>query len=255
MKPFRTSAKSATPDGSSLALHEHDGEHFMKLDGRQLMSTTATTSELLLRDLGCAPFARQREARVLIGGLGLGFTLRRVLEIVGPDAAVHVAELMPEVVAWNRELLRGVNGALLDDPRVAVFAEDVFEVIKRGAAARYDAILLDVDNGPTSFVQKKNARLYDRHGFIAIDRALKPGGRVAYWSATEERGFIGELKRAGFAGTEHEAKAHEHAKRAAHRIYVAERRDPGDAPPPIPQRVRPKRKPQPKERRAAKGRR
>lgn len=256
MKPFRTLGQVRTPDGSSLTLHEHDGEHYIKLDGRQLMSTTATSSELLLADLGCAPFARQREARVLIGGLGLGFTLQRVLEIVGPDAAVHVAELMPEVVAWNRELLRGVNGALLDDPRVSVFTEDVFQVIKRGATAPYDAILLDVDNGPTSFVQKKNVRLYGHSGFVAIDRALKPSGRVAYWSATEERSFIAQLSRAGFTGTAHEAKAHEHAKRAAHRIYVAERRAPDEQMPPLPpQRVQPKRKPQPKERRAAKGRR
>jgi spermidine synthase len=218
------------------------------------MSTTATTSELLLADLGCAPFARQREARVLIGGLGLGFTLKRTLEIVGRDAAVHVAELMSEVVAWNRGFLREVNGALLDDSRVSIFAEDVFEVIKRGASAPYDAILLDVDNGPTSFVQKKNVRLYDRHGFIAINRALKPGGRVAYWSATEERGFIAQLSRAGFIGTAHEAKAHEHAKRAAHRIYVAERRPPGEPGPPAAS-TGAKPKPGPKQRRAEKGRR
>ncbi len=233
MIPFQLLGQVRTPDGSSLTLHEHDGEHFIKLDGRQLMSTTSISSELLLADLGCEIFAKARETRVLIGGLGLGFTLRRVLEVVGPDATVHIAELLPEVVAWNRELLRGVNGALLDDPRVSVFAEDVFQVIKRGAANPYDAILLDVDNGPTSFVQKKNVRLYDRSGLGALDRALKPGGRIAFWSATEEPTFIGQLVRAGFTGTAYEARAHDRAKRAAHRIYIAERRPAGEVAPKI----------------------
>ncbi len=223
MIPFRLLAKVLTPDRSALTLHEHDGEYFMKLNGRQLMSTTATSSELLLAELGCDGLLAHEAPRVLIGGLGLGFTLRRVLEMTGPGAAVHVAELMPDVVAWNRELLLPVNGRLLADPRVTVFTEDVFGVIRRGAKAPYDAILLDVDNGPTSFVQKKNVRLYNRQGFDFLKAALTPAGRVAFWSAEKEPAFIGQLTRAGFSATEHEARAHERAKRAAHRIYVAQR--------------------------------
>ncbi len=226
MKPFRNLAQTRTSDGSQFSLHEHDGDFFLKLNGRQLMSTTSTVSELLLAELPCNGLRGRAEACVLIGGLGLGFSLRRVLELVGKHATVQVAELLPEVVAWNREFLGKVNGALLDDPRVQVIVGDVFEVIRRAGKASYDAILLDVDNGPTSFVQPKNSRLYDRHGFNLITRALKPGGKVAFWSACEERGFVNSLERAGFKTEAVPAKAHERAKRAAHVIYLAERHAP-----------------------------
>jgi spermidine synthase len=221
VKPFRNLAETRTPDGSRFSLHEHDGDYFLKLNGRQLMSSTATTSELLLGELACDGLRAQPEPCVLIGGLGLGFSLKRVLELVGPGATVQVAELLPEVVAWNRELLGTVNGKLLDEPRVKVITGDVFQVIRRAGKSCYDAILLDVDNGPTSFVQRGNSRLYDRNGLGLIARALKPGGRVAFWSACEERGFIPSLSRRGFKAQAFPAKAHERAKRAAHMIYVA----------------------------------
>src|SRR4051794_24099050 len=144
--PFRNLAEARTPDGSRLTLHEHDGDYFIKLNGRQLMSSSSTTSELLLADRACESLRGTANARVLIGGLGLGFSLKRVLELIRKDGVVHVAELVPDVVTWNREFLAGVNGALLNDPRVEVFAEDVFALIRRGANAPYDAILLDVDN-------------------------------------------------------------------------------------------------------------
>src|SRR5438045_936815 len=134
----------------------------MKLNGRQLMSTSSTSSELLLAQKSCENLSRAQNVRVLIGGLGLGFSLRRVIELVGPEAKVEVAELIPEVVAWNREFLGPVNGALLNDARVEVLEADVFAVIRRSNPARYDAILLDVDNGPTSFVQSRNSRIYNR---------------------------------------------------------------------------------------------
>lgn len=221
MIPFRNLAETRTPDGSRFSLHEHDGQYFLKLNGRQLMGSNNTVSELLLADLAC-DFSKTVDApRVLIGGLGLGFSLRRVLDLTGPKAAVQVAELLPEVVTWNREFLSEVNGRLLEDPRVDIFTGDVFDCIKRGPA-RFDAILLDVDNGPTSFVQSKNSRLYTGNGLALIRRALRPGGRVAFWSAEREPAFLGQLSRAGFMSTEFEAKAHERAKRAAHRIYVGE---------------------------------
>ena len=223
MKPFRNLAEVRTPDGSRLSLHEHDGEYFMKLNSRQLMSSTSTTSEILLADMACLHLARRPDRRVLIGGLGLGFSLKRVLEVIGKGGVVHVAELLPEVVAWNRELLAGLNGKFLDDKRVEVLIEDVFAVIRRGAQNPYDAILLDVDNGPTSFVQKKNERLYGWGGLKLIMNALKPGGRVAFWSAEPEPEFPGELKRAGYLTEEYPAKAHMRAKRFAHMIYVGER--------------------------------
>lgn len=186
------------------------------------MSTTATSSELLLAELPCRRLSRQGDACVLIGGLGLGYSLQRVLEIIPSRAKVQVAELLPEVVKWNREFLMEVNGKLLNDPRVKVITGDVFDVIKRAPAATYDAILLDVDNGPTSFVQKKNSRLYKRKGFELITRSLKPGGKVAFWSAEKEPGFVETLSRNGFRTEEYPAKAHDRAKRHAHMIYVAQ---------------------------------
>ena len=221
MIPFRNLAETRTPDGSRFSLHEHDGEYFLKLNGRQLMGSNNTVSERLLADLAC-DFPKSVDApRVLIGGLGLGFSLRRVLELTGPRAAVVVAELLPDVVAWNRQFLMDLNGKLLDDPRVEVFTGDVFDSLKRGPG-RFDAILLDVDNGPTSFVQAKNSRLYNSSGLSLIRRSLRSGGRVAFWSAEKEPAFLGQLGRAGFAADEYEAKAHERAKRAAHRIYVGQ---------------------------------
>ena len=135
MKPFRTLAETTAPDGGRFTLHEHDGEYFMKLNGRQLMSSTSTSSEILLAKLACENLARHPHPRVLIGGLGLGFSLKAVLSLVGKKAEVHVAELLPEVIEWNRQFLMKLNGALLNDRRVKVFAEDVFRLIRRGAGS------------------------------------------------------------------------------------------------------------------------
>jgi spermidine synthase len=222
MKPFQTLAQVRTPDGAQLALLAHDGQHYLKLNGRQLMSTYATASELALAQHSCARLARHAAPRILIGGLGLGYTLQRVLELVGKNAVVHVAELIPEVVTWNRELLRGVNGQLLDDPRVEVFVADVFALLKR--STRYDAILLDLDNGPVSMMQPENSRVYDRQGFARITRALTPEGCAAFWSASEDQPFVSRLSHAGFNVETFAAPAHERAKQATHRIYIATRR-------------------------------
>jgi spermidine synthase len=221
MKPFRNLAETRTPNGARFSLHEHCGEYFLKLNGTQLMGSNATVSELLLADYACDWRERRPGARVLIGGLGLGFSLRRVLELVGDDAIVEVAELLPEVVAWNREFLRELNGNLLDDARVKVTVGDVFDCIK-ARATYYDAILLDVDNGPTSFVQPRNSRLYTRNGFSLIRRSLRPAGRVAFWSAEKEPMFMQYFENAGFFVEEYAVKSHERAKRAAHRIYSGE---------------------------------
>jgi spermidine synthase len=223
LKPFHILARAQTPDNAQLTLQAHDGDFYLKLDGRQLMSTTATVSELMLGELACERLRLQANPKVLIGGLGFGFTLKAVLETVGSDAAVHVAELIPEVIAWNRELLGEVNGKLLDDPRVEVFAQDVFPLIARAPAASYDAIMLDLDDGPVGFIQGKKSYRYDWRGCQRIARALTPGGRAAFWSASEDRPFAQRLERAGFKVQVREVKAHERAKRFAHRIYIAER--------------------------------
>lgn len=185
------------------------------------MGTNASESEMVLASLACGRLQGKAGARVLIGGLGFGFSLRRVLELVAPDAVVHVAELVPEVVAWNREYLSAVNGSLLDDGRVEVFVDDVFEVLKRGAEAPYDAILLDVDNGPIAMVDNENERLYDVHGFNVVRAALAPDAVIAYWSAKDDPPFVKRLIKDGFTVETVAAKAYAQAKRAAHRIFVA----------------------------------
>lgn len=234
MIPYRTIAETRTPDGSHFSLHEHGGEHFLNLNGDPLMSTTATHSERELADRAFPGKSRvgtdpeRATKRVLIGGLGLGYSLARVLELFGDTEAgeVVVAELLPEVVTWNREHLAGVNGALLDDPRVEVFEGDVVDCILRaadGKIPRWDAILLDTDNGPTSLVQPHNSRLYGRGGFAAIWHSLAPGGRAAFWAAGEEPGFEKKLRRDGFLTERYAARMHATAKRSIHRIYVGER--------------------------------
>jgi spermidine synthase len=159
---------------------------------------------------------------VLIGGLGFGFTLRRVLELVSEDSEVEVAELLPVMIEWNRTFLREVNGSLLDDPRVELLVKDVFQII-RAAGGGYDAILLDVDNSPDPLVQQGNGRLYRRRGLEMARAALRPGGRVVYWSAHEDSAFF-KLLRKVFSRVETvPAKAYPKAKRFTHTLFVAER--------------------------------
>lgn len=219
MKPTTTLATCRSPDGTPMVLQQHDGEYFLKVEGVPLMSTTATSSEQLMAELACARLPKQ--ARILIGGLGFGFTLRRVLELCPPDSTVDVAELLPEIVAWNREFLHSVNGALLDNPRVNVHVSDVNLLIDRATQQRYDAILLDVDNSPDALVQNDNARLYRRDGLARTKAALQPGGRVVYWSANPDKAFTRMLgtiyRRVDCVG----AKAYPKAKRYTHTLFVA----------------------------------
>ena len=223
MKPFTTLATARTPDGAELTLHGHDGQFYLRLNRQPLMGTNASASEKALADLGCEQLRGKAGTSVLIGGLGFGFTLKRVLELIDAKAVVHVAELLPEIVAWNREFLGALNGTLPDDPRVTVFIDDVFDVLKRASPGSYDAILLDVDNGPIAMVHDGNARLYQGQGFALITRALRPGGRVTFWSASNDRAFEKRLTKAGFKVDVVRARAHERAKKFAHTVFVAER--------------------------------
>jgi spermidine synthase len=221
MKTTTTLATCRTPDGTQLVLQEHDGQHFLKIGGVPLMSTTAAASEQQMAEIACV--ALPAKPRILIGGLGFGFTLRRVLELCPPAATVDVAELLPEVVAWNREFLTEVNGRLIDAPRVSVHIRDVAGLIDGCGNDRYHAILLDVDNSPDPLVQQGNARLYNRGGISRTLAALHPGGRVVYWSANRDPEFARALSRVFNTVECIGAKAYPQAKRFTHTLFVAVR--------------------------------
>jgi spermidine synthase len=221
MKVTTTLATCRTPDGVQLLLQEHDGQHYMKVGGVQLMSTNASSSEQQMAELACGNLPAK--PRILIGGLGFGFTLRRVLELCPSDAIVDVAELLQEVIDWNREFLSEVNGILLDDPRVRIHRKDVAELINRVGNDRYHAILLDVDNSPDPLVQKGNAGLYDSNGIARAKAALQPRGRVVYWSANPDKSFAKSLNKIYKHVECVSAKAYPKAKRFTHTLFVADR--------------------------------
>jgi len=224
MKPNITLAETRTPNGARMTLVEHDGSYCIRVNGQQLMHSSVSTSEIELGRLGCARHPNRSAAtRVLIGGLGLGFTLKSVLQSTGPKAVIHVTELFPEIVSWNRTHLAGLNGKLLGDKRVTVFVDDIRAIIRRAARAPYDAVILDIDNGTTAMVKDDNKQLYSEQGMQQIALALKPGGRAAIWSACADAAIEKRLNRAGFQVQAVPAKLYAQAKRAAYMIYVADK--------------------------------
>lgn len=222
MKPQIKLAETQTPDGGRLVLYVHDGEYRILLNGRELMHSFTTASEVEMGERVAERFSGLSSPRYLIGGLGLGFTLRAVLERLPPDGRVEVAELLPEVVAWNRAFMWDLNGALLEDPRVTVYEGDVGRLLAEAGPASYDGILLDVDNGPVAMVQADNARLYGDAGLERLKTVLRPGGQIAFWSASADRPFAQRLKRAGFHFEAVPTKAYPAAKRSYYVIYYAE---------------------------------
>ena len=229
VKPYVQLAEARLRDGTVFSLHTHDGKFYLKNDRRELMSTALTYSEQLLAELGCAALldglpSRPKHPRVLIGGLGMGFTLKRTLELVGRPATVEVAELVPEIIEWNRTFLAEHNGPILGDERTKIYRGDLFDCLAERGKASYDAILIDIDDGPDMLITQGNARLYSP-GFLArIRDALAPGGCVAYWLALPNADFVKGLNKAGFTVEEHLAKPHANSKKPRHRIYVARRR-------------------------------
>ena len=195
MKKLERLADARTPDGTLLVLFRHDGEFLIRADGAELMSTRHHRSEDMLAELGCAPLRARENARVLIGGLGFGFTLRAALRILPTSAQVVVAELVRAVIDWNENEEYGLAGASLRDTRVELRHADVAQVI-RESAATFDAILLDVDNGPDPMTTSGNGALYSDAGIRMSAAALRPGGRLVYWSAQDDRKFERALRRA-----------------------------------------------------------
>jgi spermidine synthase len=224
MKPWETLDATTLPDGSELLLRHHDGEYVLWLNGYDLMSSRQHGSEERLAELTCGGLSERKrrgvgDETVLIGGLGLGYTLRAALDRLPPRGTAVVAEILPAVVEWNRGVLAPLAGNPLSDRRTRVEERDVREIIEdtRGA---FDAILLDVDNGPGSFSQPENRRLYTRQGLINIHRALRPGGRVGVWSSTHEPEFLTALGKAGFKANEYRAGARGVKRGPRHWLYI-----------------------------------
>jgi spermidine synthase len=197
MKPFELLGQTLTPDGTEVKLVRRDDEYIMLAGGKPLMSSRTHGSEQALATIACQQVRTIPQSRVLIGGLGMGFTLRTALDALRPDAEVVVAELVPAVVEWNQGPLGPLAKKPLADPRVRIAIADVGEVL-RESRGRFDAVLLDVDNGPVAFSSVENARLYSERGLAAARNALKPRGVLAIWSAQEDRKFEQRLRRGKF---------------------------------------------------------
>ena len=186
------------PGGEELRLYRHDRDFMIVLGHNELMSTRRRGSEVALATQSIARLADAKRAHLLIGGYGMGFTLRAALAALGPDARITVAELVPEIVQWARGPMAEVAAGCLDDPRVQLVMGDVGDVIA-AAPTQFDAILLDVDNGPDGLVREDNNRLYSKSGLRAAKSALAPGGVLAIWSADKDPAFANRLRKARFA--------------------------------------------------------
>jgi len=211
-------------EGSELRLKRRGTEFSIMLGANELMNSRLSGSEEALAKVSCRRIQSRRRPQVLIGGLGMGFTLRAALAELGSDAQITVAELVPAVVAWARGPMAEIFGDSLADPRVIIREGDVGELIRSGRAT-YDAILLDVDNGPEGLTRRANDGLYDMAGLSAAEAALTPGGILGVWSSTPDRDFTHRLHRAGFAVEEIKVRANGTRGGARHVIWMAAKRD------------------------------
>jgi len=214
---------AVVPDGGGeLRLMRRGAELSIMAGATELMNSRLSGSEEALATLTWARIGARPKPRVLIGGLGMGFTLRAALAVAGPDARITVVELVPAVAAWARGPLAELFAGSLDDPRVTLRVEDVSRTIGDGAAA-WDAILLDVDNGPEGLTRPENDRLYDGGGLGAARRALRPSGVLAVWSSARHPAFTGRLRKAGFQVEEVQVRARSNGRGGRHTIWLATR--------------------------------
>jgi len=209
-------------NGGELSLHKRGAEFSIRVDGDELMNSRAHGSEDALAELVCARVARRPRPRILIGGLGMGYTLAATLQQLGARGLVVVAELVPAVVTWNRGPLSDLAGHPLEDDRVTVRQVDVADIIKEKHRA-YDAIVLDVDNGPDGLTRKANDWLYSRAGLDTAYRALQPAGVLAIWSPSPNRAFAHRLHRVGFEVNEVPVRARGPRGGGRHTIWLARR--------------------------------
>lgn len=212
------SAKIAA--GNEFVLARHDDNWVVRVDGRMLMSSKMHHSEIALAELAMERVDRPES--VLVGGLGLGYTLRAVLDLGDKDLRVTVGELVPELVGWNRTHLAPLHDHALDDPRVDVAVGDVHETIRRSRRT-YDVILLDVDNGPMALSQARNQRLYNESGIRFCYEALRPGGALAVWSVGSNSKYERKLAAAGFEDVETRRVSARMGSRAKHVVFLGSR--------------------------------
>jgi spermidine synthase len=213
-------AETHAPDGTLLELRRRGDEFLIRSGGFDLMSSEDAASSRSLATLGCAHIDKERPGRVLIGGLGMGFTAQAALGATGPKTAIDVAELVPAVAEWNGNVIAELAGRPLDNPRVTLIIDDVSEVIENVRGA-YDAILLDVDNGPDSLAHDSNDRLYGNAGIAAARRALRPEGVLAIWSFSDDTTFTRRLKAEGYRVRVEKVTGSARGRGRYHHIWVA----------------------------------
>lgn len=223
MTPMELIGTAQVPGGQELRLFRRGRDFMILLDRNELMSSRMSGSEEALAVMSCARLEQRPAPHMLIGGYGMGFTLRSALAALGADAQVTVAELVPEIIEWARGPMVDLAAGCLDDPRVRLIEGDVVAVIAE-AVATYDAILLDVDNGPDGLTRNGNDRLYSMKGLAAAKAALKPGGILAVWSAAPDNAFAKRLSAAGFGVEEIAVRARSNGKGPRHVIWFATKR-------------------------------
>jgi spermidine synthase len=222
MTPRTLIATANVPDGAALRLFQRGGDFMIVLDRNELMNSRMSGSEEALAEMTCARLDTNAAPRLLIGGYGMGFTLRAALAAGGPAMRVSVAEIVPEIVDWARGPMAELAAGCLDDPRVTILIDDVGGVM-RAAPGAYDAIMLDVDNGPDGLSRAANGALYGHAGLATARAALKPGGLLAIWSAAPDNAFARRLSGAGFAVEEVAVRARRNGKGPRHVIWFAKR--------------------------------
>jgi spermidine synthase len=220
--PWTLLDKTEVPGGGELRLMRRGAEFSIMLGQSELMNSRLGKSEAALASIACEKIRERQAPRILVGGLGMGFTLRAALASVGTEARIVVAELVPAVVAWALGPMAEVFGECLADPRVSIREADVGQLIRSGSSS-YDAILLDVDNGPEGLSRTANDALYDGRGLRAARTALNPGGVFAVWSSGPDAKFSRRLREVGFAVDEVRARANGARGGARHIIWIAKR--------------------------------
>ena len=208
------------PGGDELRLYRRGDDFIIAIGGNELMNSRMSGSEEALAVMSCDRLRKPETAQLLIGGYGMGFTLRAALSALGPDAKITVAELVPEIIDWARGPMAGLAAGCLDDPRVELVVGDVAAAIAADRN-RYDAILLDVDNGPDGLVRAANDGIYSAAGLASAKAALRPGGVLAIWSAAPDARFTRRLTAAGFRVEEAAVRARASGKGARHVIWFA----------------------------------